>query len=95
MLVIHHMPSNKWGALGISRRSELMYKEMSYDSLADLVLDYKQGYEQWWHKLLKASIGEGEGKGRGMGLMYGHGYVAQLTWCWTTSRAMSSGGTSY
>ena len=77
------MPSNKWGALGISRRSELMYKEMSYDSLADLVLDYQQGYEQWWHKLLKASIGEGEGKGtclmcrRG----YGHDCGAWLTWC--------------
>ena len=26
-------------------------------SLADLVLDYKQGYEKWWHKLQKASIG--------------------------------------
>lgn len=32
------------------------------------MLDYEQGYEQWWHKLLKASIGEGEGRGARHGL---------------------------
>jgi hypothetical protein len=56
--VIHHTPSQKWGALGISRRQELMYKDLVFDSLSDLVADFKAGYEKWWHKLLKARIGQ-------------------------------------
>ncbi len=57
MLVVHHLPSEKWGALGISRRQELMYKDLVFDSLSDLVLDFKLSYEKWWHKLKKARIG--------------------------------------
>lgn len=61
MLAVHHVPSRKWGALGISRRDELMFKDLAFDSLSELVLDFKAGYEKWWHKLQKARIGERAG----------------------------------
>jgi hypothetical protein len=64
VLAVHHVPSRKWGALGISRREELMFKDLVFDSLADLILDFKQSYEKWWHQLLKARIG---GRGRLLG----------------------------
>ena len=50
---MHHVPSDKWGALGISRRAELMDKDLLFDSLADLMSDYKAAYEKWWHALVK------------------------------------------
>eukprot|EP00955_Chlamydomonas_euryale_P005585 59323-Chlamydomonas_euryale.AAC.1 len=34
-----------------------MYKDLVFDSLSDLVLDFKQSYEKWWHTLQKARIG--------------------------------------
>jgi len=43
VLVVHHVSSQRWGALGISRREELAYKELVFDSLSDLLADYKAG----------------------------------------------------
>jgi len=57
VLVVHHVPSHKWGALGISRRTELMDKDLVYDSLADVISDYKKAYETWWHTLQKIRLG--------------------------------------
>ena len=34
VLAVYHAPSRKWGALGLSRRPQLMDKELAYDSLA-------------------------------------------------------------
>lgn len=48
---------NKWGALGISRQDTLMYKDMSYGSLSDLVLEYKQSYEACQHTLDRVYVG--------------------------------------
>jgi hypothetical protein len=41
VLAVHHVPTGKWGALGISRRTNLMYKPLGADSLADLMADFK------------------------------------------------------
>ena len=41
----------RWGALGISRRKTLMFKEMKYPSLGKLVKAYKDSYEGCWHKV--------------------------------------------
>lgn len=38
VLVVYHIPSRKWGALGLSRRPELMDKDLVYDSLAGTVV---------------------------------------------------------
>jgi hypothetical protein len=42
-----------YGALGLSRRSELMYKELGFTSMSALLADYKQSYEAWWHIVQK------------------------------------------
>ncbi len=55
VLAVHHLPSGRYGALGLSRRSELMYKPLRFSSLAELVGDFRAGYEHWWHQLLKVS----------------------------------------
>ncbi|GAX80038.1 hypothetical protein CEUSTIGMA_g7477.t1 [Chlamydomonas eustigma] len=72
VLVIHHAPSQKWGALGISRREELMFKDLAFDSLSELVADFKAGYEKWWHKLHKARIG----------LPFEHDVFSNSSVCW-------------
>jgi tubulinyl-Tyr carboxypeptidase len=48
---------NKWGALGLSRRSNLMFKEMIYPSLCDLIQEYKSSYAACGHRLIKIYIG--------------------------------------
>lgn len=47
----------KWGALGLSRRRNLMWKEITYDSLYELVQDYKLSYESVFHELLAVYLG--------------------------------------
>jgi len=47
----------KWGAVGISRRSNLMDKRFCFDTLADLVEEYRRSYEACYHKLLTVYIG--------------------------------------
>ncbi len=42
VLAVRHVPTGQWGALGISRRHDLMYKELgTATSLADLMWIYK------------------------------------------------------
>jgi tubulinyl-Tyr carboxypeptidase len=48
----------KWGALGISRRSNLMNKPMKFDSLGDLAQEYKESYKVNHHRLLTVYVGE-------------------------------------
>lgn len=45
-----------YGALGISRRKELMDKPLSFQSLGKLVLDYKEAYENCHHRLKKVKL---------------------------------------
>ena len=47
------MCQGKFGALGLSRRSSLMYKSLEFSSLHSLVEDYKQAYSNCGHTLLK------------------------------------------
>ena len=42
ILALKH--NSKWGSVGLSRRRELYFKELIYDSLADLVLEFKRSY---------------------------------------------------
>lgn len=48
---------NKWGAIGISRRPNLMYKEIIFPSLCDLIQEYKNSYASCGHRLIKIYIG--------------------------------------
>eukprot|EP00873_Tetraselmis_striata_P010908 jgi/Tetstr1/431172/TSEL_020884.t1 len=75
VLAMRHRPSGKWGAIGLSRRQELMYKPMGYASLADLVTDYKESYEQWFHKVLKVRVG--------LPAEHNLYYSGRINWCYT------------
>jgi len=41
----------------LSRRRELYFKELIYDSLADLVLEFKRSYERVFHTLKRVKVG--------------------------------------
>jgi hypothetical protein len=43
----------RWGALGLSRKSTLMYKELKFDSFSAVMESYKEAYESCWHELTK------------------------------------------
>lgn len=47
----------RYGALGLSRRADLMYKPLEYASLADLVIEFVKSYHQYWHEVKKVKVG--------------------------------------
>jgi len=47
----------KWGALGLSRRADLAYKPLEFDSLSDLVESYKTAYKGIGHRISKITVG--------------------------------------
>ena len=49
--------NSKWGSVGLSRRRELYYKDLVYDSLAELFLEYKRSYERVFHTLKRVKVG--------------------------------------
>eukprot|EP00741_Cyanophora_paradoxa_P019965 tig00021179_g19269.t1 len=55
VLAIKH--DGKWGAMGLSRRRDLMYKEIAFKSLGDLLLDFKNSYEACFHQVKKIRVG--------------------------------------
>jgi len=57
VLAVRHPETGRWGALGLSRRVELMDKPLIYSSLADLLAAYVASYKQWWHTVLRIRIG--------------------------------------
>lgn len=48
---------NLWGALGISRKSSLQYKQLKFDSLSSLVAEFRRSYEDCSHALVKVYVG--------------------------------------
>jgi len=65
--------NSKWGSVGLSRRRELYYKDLVYDSLADLFLEYKRSYERVFHVLKRVKVG----------LPLSHEVYAGETICWS------------
>ncbi|PAA52093.1 hypothetical protein BOX15_Mlig028228g2 [Macrostomum lignano] len=51
-----------FGALGISRRDDLMYKPLTFKTLTELIMEYKAAYQRHWHKLKQVKIGMAIGK---------------------------------
>ena len=47
----------KFGALGLSRRSTLMFKDFTFATFGDLIADYRDSYEQCFHRLLTVNTG--------------------------------------
>ena len=57
VLAVMHKPSGKWGALGLSRRAQLMDKPVEHSTFSSLIQAYRQAYQRWWHEVLKLRIG--------------------------------------
>ena len=57
VLAVMHKPSGKWGALGLSRRAQLMDKPAEHSTLSSLVQEFRQAYQRWWHEVLKLRVG--------------------------------------
>mmetsp|Transcript_1926 Transcript_1926/g.4503 ORF Transcript_1926/g.4503 Transcript_1926/m.4503 type:complete len:339 (+) Transcript_1926:2-1018(+) len=49
--------NGKIGAVGLSRRADLMNKAWGFQDLSSVILDYKNSYQRWSHKLNKIKIG--------------------------------------
>ena len=47
---------SQYGAVGMSRRKELMDKPLHFQSLSDLILEYKRAYENCHHVLKKVKL---------------------------------------
>ena len=46
----------RYGALGISRREELMYKAPVFRTLSELIFDFEEAYRRCWHTLKKVKL---------------------------------------
>ena len=57
VLVLKSKVNGLWGAIGISRRQDLMYKPLIFTSLYDLIIEYKRSYENNYHRLSKVYFG--------------------------------------
>ena len=55
VLVVRYQ--NKFGALGISRRSSLMWKDVRFDSLYELIMEFRDSYRMVSHELLAIYLG--------------------------------------
>eukprot|EP01041_Mallomonas_annulata_P003191 gene3191-6295_t len=55
VLAIRH--NNKWGAIGISRRTNLMNKDIHFDSVKELIDNYIESYQTVNHRLIKVYLG--------------------------------------
>ncbi|XP_071834969.1 tubulinyl-Tyr carboxypeptidase 1-like [Apostichopus japonicus] len=49
--------SGRYGAMGMSRREDLMYKPLEFQSLSDLIYDFEESYASNFHTLRKVKIG--------------------------------------
>ncbi|XP_064624154.1 tubulinyl-Tyr carboxypeptidase 1-like isoform X2 [Lineus longissimus] len=49
--------TGKFGAIGMSRRDDLMYKPLKFNSLTSLILDFESSYNRYWHEVKKVKIG--------------------------------------
>lgn len=47
----------RWGAIGISRRANLMHKDIRFDSLLEMVDHYQRSYEACYHRVLMIYVG--------------------------------------
>ncbi|XP_053372618.1 tubulinyl-Tyr carboxypeptidase 1-like isoform X2 [Mercenaria mercenaria] len=55
VLGVYH--AGRYGALGMSRRDDLMYKPLIYKTLSELIIDYERAYKKYWHDVKKIKIG--------------------------------------
>ncbi|XP_038049802.1 tubulinyl-Tyr carboxypeptidase 2-like [Patiria miniata] len=55
VLGIYH--SGRYGALGMSRREDLMYKPLEFRNLWELIFDFEDAYKKYFHMVKKVKVG--------------------------------------
>ena len=56
VLVVHDTELSRFGALGISRQATLMFKELTYQQLSDLVHDFLSHYRSLGHDICRVAL---------------------------------------
>ncbi|KAJ3199390.1 Tubulinyl-Tyr carboxypeptidase 1 [Entophlyctis luteolus] len=56
VLIVKH--NNKFGAVGLSRRADLMFKPLDYDSMEQMANEFRRAYVKNMHTVLKVKIGQ-------------------------------------
>lgn len=56
VLGVYDHLSARFGAIGLSRRVDLGFKQLEYTSLTDLLLDYIQAYTRYMHRVRRIRI---------------------------------------
>jgi hypothetical protein len=49
--------NGRYGAVGLSRRDDLMFKPLKYSQLSEMVLDFQKAYRKYWHTVDKVKVG--------------------------------------
>lgn len=49
--------NGRYGSLGMSRRSDLMDKPLTYRTLSDLIFEFEDSYKKYLHSVKKVKIG--------------------------------------
>ena len=49
--------NGKFGAMGLSRRNTLMFKDFTYPTFGDLIVNFRDAYEECFHRLLTVNTG--------------------------------------
>ena len=57
ILAVKNNKNGKWGAIGLSRKNTLMYKPLKFETLGNLLTDYKNAYEECFHTLYYVYLG--------------------------------------
>jgi Vasohibin len=53
VLLVHDKVTGHWGALGLSRRSNLAFRALQFTSLPAIVQSFVQAYRAWDHEVVK------------------------------------------
>ncbi|XP_783118.3 tubulinyl-Tyr carboxypeptidase 1 [Strongylocentrotus purpuratus] len=56
-VVLGLVHNSRYGALGMSRRDDLMDKPLEFKSLSELIFSYQDAYKKYWHVVKKLKVG--------------------------------------
>nr|XP_054758973.1 tubulinyl-Tyr carboxypeptidase 2-like [Lytechinus pictus] len=56
-VVLGLVHNSRYGALGMSRREDLMDKPLEFKSLSELIFSYQDAYKKYWHVVKKLKVG--------------------------------------
>ena len=72
---------NKWGAMGISRLSGLMDKQLQFNNLADLIEEFLNSYKKYHHQVIEFELG----------LPFSHDHVSETPLHWKVIKFILKG----